>query len=151
MKGIIFNLLQEIVEQEYGEQTWDALLEAAQLKGAYTSLGSYPDSDLMKLVGAASTALGKSPDEIVRWVGCKAAPLLAAKYPRFFDAHKSTRPFVLTLNQIIHPEVRKLYPGADVPEFDFDTSSEEFLLMGYQSARRMCAFAEGLVTGAAAP
>ncbi|PYI89760.1 MAG: heme NO-binding protein [Verrucomicrobia bacterium] len=149
MKGIIFNLLQEIVEQEYGEKTWDALLAAAKLEGAYTSLGSYPDADLMKLVAAASAALGQPPDDIVRWVGRKAVPLLAAKYPKFFQPHHSTRSFVLTLNQIIHPEVRKLYPGADVPEFDFGTSSDEVLLMGYQSPRRLCAFAEGLIEGAA--
>ena len=29
----------------------------------------------------------------------------------------------------IHPEVRKLYPGASVPEFDFDTSSPDVLLI----------------------
>jgi len=57
---------------------------------------------------------------------------------------------VLALNEIIHPQVRKLYPGADVPEFDFDTSSEEVLLMGYRSPRRLCAFAEGLLQGSAA-
>ncbi|MEW6303411.1 MAG: heme NO-binding domain-containing protein [Verrucomicrobiota bacterium] len=150
MKGIIFNLLQEIVEAEYGEKAWDRMLEAAQVEGAYTSLGSYPDSDLGKLVGAAAGALKQSPDDIVRWVGRKALPLLAAKYPHFFRPHQSARSFVLTLNQIIHPEVRKFYPGANVPEFDFDVSSPEVLLMSYRSARRLCSFAEGLVEGAAA-
>ncbi len=149
MKGIIFNLVEAIVKQEYGEQTWEELLEAAGLTGAYTSLGSYPDSELGKIVAAASQALGKPPNEIVRWIGQKAIPMLAAKYPKLFSTHQSTRSFVLALNHIIHPEVRKLYPGADVPEFDFDTSSPDVLVMGYQSPRRMCAFAEGLVMGAA--
>jgi hypothetical protein len=61
----------------------------------------------------------------------------------------STRSFVLTLNQIIHAEVRKLYPGADVPDFDFDTSRDDVLVIGYQSARKLCALAEGFITGAA--
>jgi hypothetical protein len=30
MKGVIFNLLEEIVEDEFGADTWDALLEAAE-------------------------------------------------------------------------------------------------------------------------
>jgi hypothetical protein len=150
MKGIVFNLVEEIVRQELGEKAWDDLLDAAQLDGAYTSLGSYPDQQLFQLVGAASKALNKSPDEIIRWVGVKALPMLARKYPQFFAEHKSTLPFVLTLNYIIHPEVRKIYPGANVPEFDFDTSVPGVLLMGYQSSRKMCSFAEGLVTGAAA-
>ncbi|MBI4241193.1 MAG: heme NO-binding domain-containing protein, partial [Candidatus Rokubacteria bacterium] len=58
--------------------------------------------------------------------------------------------FLLTLNDIIHPEVRKLYPGAGVPVFDFDASAPDTLAMGYTSARRFCAFAEGLIEGAAA-
>jgi hypothetical protein len=149
VKGIVFNLLEEVVSHEYGEEVWDDLLESATLEGAYTSLGSYPDGDLLKLVGAASSTLDLPPDEVVRWFGRSAIPLLADKYPDFFARHDSARPFVLTLNSIIHPEVRKLYPGADVPVFDYDTSSEDVLVMGYASARQMCSFAEGLLEGAA--
>src|SRR5580658_3797580 len=74
--------------------------------------------------------------------------VLAAKYPKFFRAHKSTQTFLLTLNDIIHPEVRKLYPGADVPVFDFDTSSEDVLLMSYRSQKKLCALAHGFIEGA---
>lgn len=149
MKGVIFNLLEQIVTEELGASTWDALLVKSNLDGAYTSLGSYPDNDLFRIVEAAAEALGKPPLEIVRWTGIKALPLLALRYPNFFTPHKTTRSFVLTLNDIIHPEVRKLYPGADVPEFGFDTTDPELLKMSYQSARKMCAFAEGLITGSA--
>jgi hypothetical protein len=150
MKGIVFNLLEEAVSRDYGEDVWDALLEAAGVEGAYTSLGSYPDENLMELVGAASSALDMPAQDVVRWFGLNAMPLLASRYPQFFEPHESARSFVLTLNSIIHPEVRKLYPGADVPVFDYDTSSEDVLVMGYASRRRMCAFAEGLIDGAAA-
>jgi predicted hydrocarbon binding protein len=44
--------------------------------------------------------------------------------------------------------VRKLYPGADVPEFDFEVR-EGVLVMGYRSPRKLCSFAEGLLLGAA--
>lgn len=149
MKGIIFNLLEETVTAEYGAGTWDHLLEAAQLDGVYTSLGHYPDEDLFKLVGAASEALKLPPHTIVRWFGAKAMPLLAKKYPQFFQ-RSSTREFILTLNDIIHPEVRKSYPGATPPDFDFDTSSPDVLVMTYRSQRKLCALAEGLIDGAAA-
>jgi hypothetical protein len=105
---------------------------------------------LFKLVAAASEALKQTPDTVVRWFGVKALPLLAAKYPAFFNRHQSTRPFILTLNDIIHPEVRKLYPGADTPEFDFDTSSPDVLVMNYRSKRKLCSLVEGFTEGAAA-
>jgi hypothetical protein len=150
MKGIVFNLLEEVVRAEHGEDTWDSLLESAQLDGAYTSLGNYPDEHLIKLVLAASAALRLPPDAIIRWFARNAFPLLAGKYPVFFVAHRSARTFLLTLNDIIHPEVRKLYLGADVPEFAFDTTSDDYLVMEYNSRRKLCAFAEGLIEGAAA-
>jgi Haem-NO-binding len=150
MKGIVFNVLEELVARTYGEGTWDALLERTGLDGVYTSLGSYPDEDLMKLVRAASDALEMPSDDVVRWFGRNAIPLFAHRYPQLFEPHDSTRSFVLTLNNIIHPEVRKLYPGAEVPEFDFDSSSNGALVMGYRSQRRLCAFAEGLLEGTAA-
>ena len=148
MKGVVFNLLEQLVARDFGEDTWDALLDASGLDGVYTSLGSYPDEDLGKLVSAASDALDMPADDVVRWLGRNALPLFAGHYPQLVEPHNSTRSFVLTLNEIIHPEVRKLYPGADVPEFDFD-SRGEVLVMGYRSPRKLCSFAEGLLLGAA--
>ncbi len=149
MKGIVFNLFEEIVSQQYGEDAWDDLLQNTGLDGSYTSLGNYPDEQLLKLVGAASVKLKTPADELVVWFGRHALPLLAKKYPQFFLPHKSTLDFILTLNDIIHPEVRKVYPGADVPDFKFESSSNGELLMAYRSARRLCALAQGLIEGAA--
>jgi hypothetical protein len=150
VKGIIFNLLQEVVEEDHGETTWDALLAAAGVDGSYTSLGSYPDTEFVGLVHAASDALQRPFDEVVRWAGERAMPLLAARYPEFFEGHASVQPFLATLNGIIHPEVRKIYPGAVVPDFDFDMTGPDVLVLGYRSERRLCALAEGFIIGAAA-
>jgi hypothetical protein len=150
VKGVVFNLLEAAVTREHGDEAWDDLLAAAGLVGAYTSLGSYADDELGKLVRAASETLGQPPQDVIRWFGREALPALAQAYPGFFTGHTETRSFVLTLNDIIHPEVRKLYPGADVPVFDFDEADDGTLRMGYASHRRMCAFAEGLIEGAAA-
>jgi pimeloyl-ACP methyl ester carboxylesterase len=150
MKGVVFNLLEAAVTRDYGEDTWDDLLASAGLVGAYTSLGNYADEELGRLVAAAAESLGSPDQDIIRWFGREALPALAQAYPAFFAGHSGTRSFVLTLNDIIHPEVRKLYPGADVPSFEFADQDDGALRMGYASHRRMCAFAEGLIEGAAA-
>lgn len=149
MKGIVFILLSEVVRREHGEAMWDRLLTAAGTTGVYTTLGNYPDAELFDLVRAASDETGMAPAEVVRWFGREAQGILTARYPEFFAPHDHARAFVLTLNDIIHPEVRKLYPGADVPDFGFDTSDPGVLRMTYHSERAMCAFAEGLLEGAA--
>lgn len=149
MKGIVFNLLEEVVTHAHGEHVWDSLLDAAELGGSYTSLGSYQDEQMEKLVNAAANALSVPPREVLRWFGQQAMPRLAQRYPRFFDGHHSTRPFVVSVNSIIHPEVRKLYPGADVPFFGFSDAPDGALLMEYRSPRKLCALAQGFVEGAA--
>jgi hypothetical protein len=149
MKGIIFNLLEEVVISNHGEDKWDQLLSTTALDGAYTSLGSYPDEQIVDLVGAASRLFGLTPFEVLRWFGAQAIPLLLGRYPRFFTSQPSTRPFVLSVNNIIHPEVRKIQPGADCPTFDFRNAPDGGLIMGYVSPRRLCALAQGFIEGAA--
>lgn len=148
MKGIIFNLVEEVVTNEYGADTWDLLLERSGVDGAYTSLGSYPDDDLHKLVMAAAQALDTPPADVIRTIGAAAMPMLADRYPEFFAGH-DCRGFLLTLNDIIHPEVRKLYPGSDVPDFSYHGSTDDELVIGYRSDRKLCALAEGFILGAA--
>jgi len=148
MKGVVFNLLEQVVVREYGENVWDDLLDATGFPGTYTSLGSYPDEEMMALVGAASTALKLPPGEILRWFGRRAMPLLAQHYPVFFAPHTDTLSFVMSVNAIIHPEVRKLYAGAGCPHFHFEKAENGALLMGYNSARRLCALAHGFIEGA---
>ena len=76
--------------------------------------------------------------------------MLAERYPEFFSPHADVRSFLLTLNEIIHPEVRKLYPGAQVPDFEYRAPSADVLELVYRSERGRCDLAEGLILGSAA-
>ena len=149
MKGIVFNLLEKTVSTEFGEETWDKLLDEANLSGAYTSLGTYNDDEIVALVGVASKTLSLPPADVLRWFGQRAMPLLFARHPGFFSDHAETRSFLLSLNNIIHPEVHKLYPGAITPVFDFGANDDGGLNIGYSSPRKLCALAEGFIKGAA--
>lgn len=149
MKGVIFNLLEEVVSAAYGEAVWDDLLVAAGVDGAYASLGLYPDAELTAIVGALAEATGRAPDDVLRWAGREALPRWVDRVPEVFAAHGDTRALVLALNDVIHPEVRKLDAAAEVPLFAFDLSDPAVLAVGYRSSRGLCAFAEGLVEGTA--
>lgn len=149
MKGVVFNLLEELVRKEFGESEWHHVRQDADVDASFDSLGSYPDAVLRKLVAAVAKRAHKTPGEALQWFGRYSMPLLALRYPAFFDTQRSTRSFILTLNDIIHPEVRRQYPGADVPVFDFDTSTPDALTVGYQSPRKLCALAHGFIEGAA--
>lgn len=149
MKGVVFNLLEESVTRAFGPDTWDHLVETSGVSGAYTSLGNYPDSDVEALVGAAMVALSLDRDQVLRWFGQNAMPILSELYPDFFEGPSSAREFTAGVNSIIHAEVRKLYPDSVCPHFRMREASNGGLVMDYLSARNMCALAQGFVEGAA--
>ncbi|MEZ4363272.1 MAG: heme NO-binding domain-containing protein [Kofleriaceae bacterium] len=150
MKGIIFNLLEEFVQRELGADAWDAVLASAGSEGVYTSLGNYPDAELSALVGEISARLGQSDEDTLRAFGAAALQRLAERYPVFFRGHQSIQSFLPTLNDVIHKEVRKIYAGAEAPDFGYAHASEGHFVLTYSSARGLCALAEGFIHGAAA-
>lgn len=148
MKGIIFNLVEDAVTTAHGEAAWDAVLASAGLDGAYTALGNYPSSELGRLIAAGAESLGTTPDRLTRRLGESALLGLAARYPHYFEQHTSTRPFLLTLNEVIHPAVRKLHARSDPPDFRFEDRGPDGLVVHYRSARSLCLLAEGMIAGA---
>jgi hypothetical protein len=148
VKGIVFTLLEETIVDEHGMDAWDRILEEAGLDGVYTTLGNYPYEQLVTLLQAAEPVVGYSGRRAQQWFGRRALHRLADRYPELFEPHTSTREFALTLNDVIHPEVRKLYPGAEVPTFALDEDPEDGnLSLRYESERGLCSFAEGLLLG----
>lgn len=149
MKGVIFNVVEQAITVEHGYGVWDSMLKDAGVDGAYTALGDYPVDDLHRLVAAGSGALGVAERELLRRLGQGSLLALSDRYPQFFTPHSCALDFVLTINDVIHPEVRKLHRTADPPRFDFEMTQEGGLLVSYHSARRLCDLAEGMLGGAA--
>jgi hypothetical protein len=149
LQGIIFNLLEEVLSRDHGESFWDLLLQETGVEGAYTSIGTYPDAEIVDLISAAAARLNAPADEVLRRFGVAAIPLLQRRYPAFFSTHVDTRSFVLSLNGIIHPEVHKLHPGARCPVFGFEGAVEGPLHVTYDSPRGMCRLAQGFIEGTA--
>jgi hypothetical protein len=149
MKGIVFNLLEDAVTGAQGPDAWDEVLETADLEGAYTALGNYPHTELLRLIGAICSLGGSEADEVVRGFGRTAMPALALRYPEFFAPHASTKPFIESVDGVIHREVVKIYPGAKPPRIGTEDPAPDVLVLHYVSHRRLCAFAEGMIEGAA--
>ena len=150
MKGIIFNLVEDAVTSEHGETLWKSLLEHAGIPGVYTTLGDYPCHELSGLVEAGAMQLGLTPAELTRDLGRAALLGLAERYPRYFQGFDSAVPFLLTLDDVIHADARRLYQGTRPPKFWFEEYGDRQLRVHYRSRRRLCALAEGMIAGAAA-
>ena len=146
MKGVIFNVVEEVIHELFDADTWDDLLDAAELDGAYTALGNYADTELLGIVAAACQATGMSADEVLRTVGHYALPKLAARVPDSLTDAPDAFSFIRKVNDIIHPEVLKIYPDSIPPAFAFEDHADG-LVVQYRSVRHLPALAEGLLSG----
>ncbi len=150
MQGIVFQVLEACYVDTFGPEAWDGVVTAAGGQDNYSYAEGYPDEELGRLVGAIQQAQGLTTEQALRWFGEQAIPHFHALAPDLFDRYNECWPFLRSLNDIIHPEVRHLYPGVDVPDFEYPECAGNDKAIVYRSRRQMCALAEGLMQGAAA-
>lgn len=149
MKGIIFTLLNELVEEKFGLSTWDGLLRDCEVDGIYTVAETYPDTELLSLVTRLSETSGIGSPDLIRTFGTYLLPGFAAHYPVFFPPGMTARGLLLSVDSIIHKEVKKFYPEALLPRFDYEEPAPNQLVMIYRSTRKLCPLVEGLIDGTA--
>lgn len=150
MKGIVFNQLQDFVEQQAGLVAWDAAIMACDLpsNGIYVATKNYDDSELQNLVSHFSNELDIAPADLVRAFGQYIFTHLFKIAPEKARAAKDLKAFLLMVHNIIHVEVNKLYKDSNLPDFSYQQDDSK-LLMAYRSPRKLCYFSEGLILGAA--
>ena len=149
MKGVVFDILRDMVEEGYGLEGWNAILEKSGSNGLYISTESYSDDELMGLVAAASDVTGINVNDLVFSFGEYMVQEFHARFPIFFDRSKGLIDFLLSVDRIVHVEVRKLYPDANLPSFNYQKDDNHSLTMIYRSERKLCRLAEGLISGSA--
>lgn len=149
MKGVLFNIVEEVVDDTLPDGTWDRALEGAGVRGAYTSLGNYPDEQLVRIVGSLSDQSGLPVPDVLRHAGQHGFNHLVERHPDLVDDVDDLWTLMSRLDDVIHPEVLKLYPEATPPMFAVESSDEGSMTLRYRSPRQMCFLAEGLILGAA--
>lgn len=150
MKGVVFNIFEGFVSEGWGEEAYEALLDACPLHGdgVYVGPETYPDADLIALVTKACERFGVAPEDALRAFGRYMFPQLAAKFTAFLEGHDA-RSFLLSVHDVIHVEVRKLFPDAVTPSFHYEPLDDGGLVVEYTSARQLCHLMEGLLDGVA--
>jgi hypothetical protein len=112
--------------------------------------GTYPDSDVIALVGAASAHTGLAPDDLLRQFGEFLVPGLLQTYRAFVKPTWRTLDLIADVETHIHKAVRLREPDATPPPLRATRTSPTQVVVRYDSQRRLCALAEGIVAGVAA-
>jgi hypothetical protein len=149
MKGIVFTEFLEMVEQRFGLAMVDHIIEGAAPAsgGAYTAVGTYPCRELLQLVGSLATATATPAPQLVQAFGHHLFGRFHEAYPVLFEGIGSAFAFLRSVEHVIHVEVRKLYPDAELPSFEYETPADGTLVLLYSSQHPFADLAEGLIRG----
>lgn len=152
MKGMVFTEFLEMVEDKFGYDMVDDIIESSDLPsgGSYTAVGTYSHAEIVQLVVSLSEKSGIDIPVLLRTFGKHLFGQFAKGYKQFFAVSKDSFDFLGGIENYIHVEVKKLYPDAELPTFDIERINDQELRMVYHSDRRMADFAEGLIEGCGA-
>lgn len=147
MLGVVFTEFCAMVEEKYSADMLDEIIEMSDLSsgGAYTAVGNYSHKEMLNLVQALSRKTGIAANELIRSFGYHLFDFFGQNYSVFFDGVGSSFDFLKTIDDHIHVEVRKLYPEAAPPSFEFHESGPGQATLTYRSHRPFADLAEGLI------
>lgn len=149
MKGVIFNVLEELVIETAGMESWNAILAASGSDGIFTSGESYSDEELFAIVAEVCKALDMPAEKVIGIFGEYLFDQLDVRHPSFVAHANGLKDFLMSVDTVIHGEVLKLYTNPNLPRFEYQDRGDNELTMHYRSPRKLCILAEGLVRGAA--
>jgi predicted hydrocarbon binding protein len=150
MHGIILTELHKFVEQRYGAEAWTEILKRAGLDNPiYLLSTTYPDSDVVAIVGAASKMSGMPAADLMQAFGEALVPGLIHVYGRQVKRGWRTLDLIEHTEGAMHTVVRRQNPGAAPPRLQCSRVTPREVVVTYSSQRKMCAVAKGIVRGIA--
>lgn len=149
MKGIIFTEFLELVENQFGLQVVDEIIENAQPKsgGAYTTVGNYPHSEMINMVVELQRSTKIPMKDLMKFFGKYLFGKLVSLHKEIIKNISDPFDLLQNIEETIHVEVKKLYTDARPPMFETLSKSDKELVIIYESARKFGDVAEGLILG----
>ena len=147
MKGIVFTEFLDLVENKFGLQMLDTILNESNLEsnGIYTSVGTYNFSEMLQLLQSLSSHTEISIDNLLLVYGEHFFSIIEESYPYLLATYSDPIEMLSSVENHIHVEVRKIYPDAELPTFKVLEKTKTTLVVIYTSSRAMHHFGLGLM------
>lgn len=146
LKGIILSEFIEYIEQQLGEGTTQKIITDSELEseGAYTRVGMYDYQELISLLTQSAAETETDASVLLEGFSDHLFGVFKRDYSVFFDDVDNAVQMLMQIDDHIHVEVKKLYPDAELPSFDY-TKSGTKLTLNYRSPRPLASVAQCLV------
>lgn len=147
MKGIVFTEFLEMVEEKFGLEVVDSIIEDADLpsSGIYTSIGTYEFNEMVSLITQLSDTVKIDVDTLIYTFGLYLFTSLGKAHPEVIQNYNTPLGLLYSIEDHIHVHVQKIYPEAELPTFKILEKTETSLSMVYSSSRGLYRLAHGLI------
>ncbi|MCY2962152.1 MAG: heme NO-binding domain-containing protein [Planctomycetota bacterium] len=149
MKGVVFTEFLDFADGRLGAAVVEGALVNCDLKsgGAYTAVGTYDHEELVAILSEICRQTGHSANALLRDFGEHLFATLARGYPVLLETSSDSFSLLEKVEGVIHVEVRKLYPDAQLPTFKHERLGPHELVLDYHSERAFGDLADGLLRG----
>lgn len=146
MKGIILSEFVEYIEQQLGEGVAQKIITDSDVEseGAYTRVGMYDYQELISLLTQSAAETQTDASVLLEGFSDHLFGVFKRDYSVFFEGVDNAVQMLMQIDDHIHVEVKKLYPDAELPTFDYTKEGSQ-LTLNYQSPRPLASVAHCLV------
>lgn len=147
MKGIIFTEFLEMVEEKFGLEVVDEIIESSKLQseGIYTSVGTYEFAEMLTLITKLSAEVSIPVGDLLYEFGKFLFNSLGKAHPEVIKSYSDPINMIQSIEDHIHVHVKKLYPDAELPTFKVLEKTDTSIITIYESSRGLYALAHGLM------
>ena len=147
MKGVIFTEFLELVEKKFGLAMVDKIIGQSNLasEGIYTSVGTYEFGEMLQLITHLSTNTDISVDDLLLVYSEHLFAALIKSHPNLVSHYKDPMDLLASIENHIHVEVQKIYPDAQLPNFDLEERTDSKMVMIYKSDKALYMLGKGLM------
>ncbi len=152
MHGLIFFYLQKFADvAAAGSTSWQGVRSSGVTTiSRFLPSGTYPDADTVAILSTIADTTGRPLPAILEEFGVFLAPHLVKVAGPIVDPEWRTLDLIEHTEEIIHAMTRTPTPGAVPPVLETARQSPTELHLVYNSARRLCPLAIGMMRGIAA-
>lgn len=149
MKGVIITCLESLVKEQFGQHSWEEILEEAGVERhtLFNMTSNVKDEDVLEIIHAACKVLNLTLDQAADAFGDYWVNVYAPKvYSMYYRKAHSAKEMLLNMDKL-HETVTASIPDAHPPRFDYEWQDENTLIMHYKSNRGLIDFFVGLIKG----
>jgi hypothetical protein len=149
VNGVFHRGLKRFVVDEYGRTVWDEVRDDVGLEPqVYLPVDARPDREFISLIETLPAYVDESPFELLEAFGERlAASLLETYGDRVVDDDWGAMELLASVESGVHAPLRRHNEKLDPPELAGVRESRDRVTIVYESPRRLCPVAIGLVRG----